>query len=485
MLTKESRGVRLPTNDTQKAIYEIFQRVLGVEELSIDDDFFDLGGTSLSASKVAMLAMEKGLNIAYSDIFDNPTVIDLAATALAGKATAEAQAVVLEEAPEGLKHNRVEEVDEIRKNLRKFDTILLTGATGFLGIHVLHELLEHETCNVIALVRGSQEVSGKDRLQGLLEYYFDSIYEEQFQSRVRVLEADVTNENLTELLSKEEFDLIVNCAAVVKHFSNSDAIEKVNLGGVKNLIEVALNHKARLVRVSTLSVAGENVNGKFPKAKRIHENEIYFGQDISNKYINSKIKAEEALIEAVAKRGLDGKVVRVGNLMGRARDGEFQVNSGTNNFMASIRAYKKLGVFPVSAADSTIDFSPIDEVAKTILLLAATSSDFTIFHSANSHEVELGDVIAAMNEFGYPIELVDDATFNAKLADFMKDETKNMDVSSLISYNSSDTLSREYILSDNSFTIKALYRLGYKWPITDAKYLARSIASLSTLGFFD
>ena len=479
------RAVRLPRNDTQKLVYEIFQHVLGVDELSIDDDFFDLGGTSLSASKVTMLAMSKGLNISYSDVFDNPTVIDLAALALSqGKQESSKQEEV-EEISEGLEHNRIPYVDEVNKDLREFKSILLTGATGFLGIHVLHELLEHGSGKIITLVRGRKAVSGKERLQGLLEYYFDSPYEEAFEQRLTIVESDVTSEDLLATLEKEEFDLIVNCAAVVKHFANDDAIEKVNLGGVKNLIEVALAHKARLVQISTLSVAGENINGKFAPERRIHESEIFFGQDVSNKYINSKIKAEEALIEAVNNRGLDGKVVRVGNLMGRARDGEFQINSGTNNFMATIRAYGKLGVFPVSAADATIDFSPIDEVAKTILLLAKTPKEFTIFHSANSHEVELADVIAAMNDYGYRIDTVDDATFSEKLAKYMEDESKQMDVSSLISYNTSGSETRDYILSDNSFTIKALHRLGYKWPITGESYLARAIASLSTLGFFE
>ena len=481
---EEKRGVRLPRNETQQAIFDIFKHVLGVDELSIDDDFFDLGGTSLSASKVTMLALGKGLNISYSDVFDNPTVIDLAAMVNSTKKV-EVEEKEVEAAPEGLEHNCTEFVDDISKNIRKFRSILLTGSTGFLGIHVLHELLEHGEAKVYALVRGNKDINGLERLQGLLEYYFDDVFEEKISQRVRVVESDVTSEKLLEDLKDIEFDAIINCAAMVKHFSNSDAIERVNYGGVKNLIEVALAHKARLVQVSTLSVAGENVNGKFSKERRIHENEIFFGQSIDNKYINSKIKAEQAIIDAVNSRGLEGKIIRVGNLMGRARDGEFQVNSGTNNFMASIRAYKMLGVFPVSAADQTIDFSPIDEVAKTILILAETPKEYTIFHSANSHEVELGDVIAAMNDFGYPIAMVDDATFSATLSEFMKDESRNMDVSCLISYNSSDSLTREYILSDNAFTVKALYRLGYKWPITDANYLARSISSLSTLGFFE
>jgi thioester reductase-like protein len=337
----------------------------------------------------------------------------------------------------------------------------------------------------LALIRGGKGLAAKDRLATLLAYYFGDLFEEEVDKRVRFVESDVTADDLLEKLKGESFDLIINCAAVVKHFSNDDSIERVNLGGVKNLIEVALAHKARLVQISTLSVAGENVNGKFPSTKRIHENEIFFGQDISNKYIHSKIKAEEALIEAVNKRGLDGKIIRVGNLMGRERDGEFQVNSGTNSFMNSLRAYVQLGCFPVSAADATIDFSPIDEVAKTVLLLSTTPKQYTLFHSANSHEVEYGDVLSAINGYGYPVEIVKDDVFLERLNEFMKDEKKNMAVSSLISYDSSSGESHAFILSDNSFTIKALYRLGYKWPITDQRYLERSIESLATLGFFE
>ena len=485
VLKREEAKVRLPKNETQQAIYEIFQHVLGVSALSIDDDFFDLGGTSLSASKVAMLALERKLPISYADIFDNPTVADLAALVKSHGNKQEGPAAA-EEIPamEGLEHNVVEEVDGIAKEFEP-KRVLLSGATGFLGIHIFRELIQNHSCDIIALVRGSAELSAKDRLDSLLAYYFGDIFEEEVHKRVAFVEADVTSDDLLEKLKGQDFDLIINCAAVVKHFSNDDSIERVNLGGVKNLIEVALAHDARLVQISTLSVAGENINGKFPSTRRIHESEIFFGQDISNKYIHSKIKAEEAIIEAVNSRGLVGKIVRVGNLMGREKDGEFQVNSGTNSFMNSIRAYVQLGCFPVSGADATIDFSPIDEVAKTVLLLSSTPKQYTLFHSANSHEVEMGDVLAALNAYGFKVDIVPDAVFSQRLSEFMKDEKKNMAVSSLISYDSASGESRAFILSDNSFTIKALYRLGYKWPITDKHYLERSIESLATLGFFD
>ena len=485
VLTKQARsGLRLPKNETQQTLYEIFKHVLGVEELSIDDDFFDLGGTSLSASKITMMAMEKGLPIAYADIFDFPTVADLSALVLSSKKENEKVETIEEKGEEGLEHNIPEEVDGVTE-LTPYHRVLLTGASGFLGIHILRELITQGK-RVIALVRGGKDLTGLDRLKGLMAYYFDSPYDEELAEYVEVVEEDVTSPNLKELFAKKKIDFIINCAAIVKHFANDDSIERVNLGGVKNLIEVALCCHARLIQISTLSVAGENVGGKFPKTKRIHENEIYFGQDVGNKYINSKIKAEQALIDAVNTRGLDGKIIRVGNLMGRQEDGEFQANSKTNNFMASLRAYVKLGAFPVSAADSTIDFSAIDEVAKTILLLSQTPSKFTIFHSANSHEVAMADTIDALIAFGYPIQYLNDKEFGERLAEFIADEDKAMEVSSLLAYQSSDTtVTRDFILSDNSFTVKALYRLGYHWPITDKLYLERSIFSLASLGFFD
>ncbi|MCR5061062.1 MAG: hypothetical protein K6A80_08550 [Saccharofermentans sp.] len=38
---------------------------------------------------------------------------------------------------------------------------------------------------------------------------------------------------------------------------------------------------------------------------------------------------------------------------------------------------------------------------------------------------------------------------------------------------------------DNSYTVKALYRLGFSWPVISADYLEKSIEALTTPGFFD
>ena len=332
-------------------------------------------------------------------------------------------------------------------------------------------------------MRGGK-LSALERLHGLLAYYFDSPLIEEVKQYVDVVDGDVTDESLYEKLKDFNFELIINSAAIVKHFSNDDIIERVNVGGVKNLIEIAKKKSARLVQISTLSVAGENIDNKFSPSFKMKENMLDFGQDVSNKYVHSKFNAEKAVLEACL-NGFDGKIIRVGNLMSRNSDGEFQANSITNGFMRDLKGYVALHKFPVNSMDVEIDFSPIDEVAKTIILLSKTSKKFTVFHSANSHMVQMGDIIYVLNELGFNIEVVSDEEFINSMKEMMKDESKSMLVSSLISYSSSDMHTHSFILSDNEFTNKALYHLSYKWPITDYDYLKKAIESLDTLGFFE
>lgn len=484
--TKDRKG-RTANNDNQKKLKDIFTKVLGIEEIYIDDDFFDLGGTSLSASKVTMLAMKEGLNISYSDVFEYPTIAMLDAF-IRGNKTSEIvknDAKIEQNISSSLKFNTVEHVRKIKKEY-EYRNVLLTGATGFLGIHILKELLNEDGTNVICFIRPSKTISAIDRLKGMLAYYFDDPHEDMFVERIKIIESDITDKDLKDKLKDYKFDLIINCAAIVKHFAKDDSIERVNLGGVINLIEVAKTYNTRLIQISTTSIAGENVNNKFDENKRLHESECYFGQDISNKYINSKIKAEQAILKALEDDDIDAKIIRVGNLMGRHKDGEFQINALTNNFMLSLKAYKALGVFPIDNADETIDFSPIDEVAKTILLFAKAQKQYTVFHSASSHEVEMGNVISILGDLEKPIEMVDNDVFMDKLNEFINDENKSSLVSSLLNYESSDkNRVANFIPSSNKYSIKALYRLGYKWPITNEKYIKQMIEALDTLGFFD
>ena len=181
-----------------------------------------------------------------------------------------------------------------------------------------------------------------------------------------------------------------------------------------------------------------------------------------------------------------GRVIRVGNLMSRVSDGEFQINSVTNGFMRTLRGYVALGKFPVSLLDTPAEFSPIDSTAEAIVKIAGARGDFSVFHAYSSYVIQMADVVEQMNSLGIAIETVSDEEFEVSLQKALEDERKNELISGLIAYlPGAQETGGAYIDADNGFTTKILYRLGFKWPMPDKDYLRIALKALETLGFFD
>lgn len=319
----------------------------------------------------------------------------------------------------------------------------------------------------------------------MLMYYFDHPFTEEFAERIACIDGDITNQELMMSLGGYDFTTVINCAACVKHFVNDDTLDRINVEGVKNIIAMCSRSGKRLVQISTTSVAGEGNALTVPFTKRMQENELYFGQIIENDYIRTKFLAERAVLEACAKGKLDAKIIRVGNLMSRKSDGEFQINFVTNGFMRTLNAYRILGEFPMGAMHAPAEFSPIDSTAEAIVRLAFSQSDFTVFHAYNSHRIFMSDVIYAMNAYGFEVRIVSDEVFEQTLKSAAAQENKSDAVLGLIAYASDDENQRYELMADNRFTVEGLYRLGYKWPITDDTYLENAMRALDTLGFFD
>ncbi|MBW0101277.1 non-ribosomal peptide synthetase [Pseudonocardia sp. KRD291] len=69
---------RAPEGDVERALCEIFAQVLGLDEVGVDDDFFDLGGDSISSIQVARRSRKKGVRLTPRQLFDHPSVASLA-----------------------------------------------------------------------------------------------------------------------------------------------------------------------------------------------------------------------------------------------------------------------------------------------------------------------------------------------------------------------------------------------------------------------
>ena len=284
-------------------------------------------------------------------------------------------------------------LENFRKGERQpLGNIVLTGATGYLGIHILHEFIENHTGKVYCLLRGKKDLPAETRIKAQLVYYFDQNYAELFGKRIFILEGDVTRpDTLEQIKNISDVSTVINCAALVKHFETGNEIEVVNVGGVKNLIEICKSQKLRCIQVSTISTIRNGVKGEVDENIVPTEKTLYFKQSLTNKYVRSKFLAERAILDAVANDGLNAKIMRVGTLSARYSDGEFQINAGTNSSMGRLKIYVILGQCPYAQMDNLIEFSPIDEAAKTILILSETPKECVIFHPINHHNMSIGD----------------------------------------------------------------------------------------------
>ena len=263
-------------------------------------------------------------------------------------------------------------------------------------------------------------------------------------------------------------------------------IERVNVDGTQRCVDFCLKTGAKLIQISTVSVGGFLVHGEKADEAFLNEQSLFKNQYLGNQYILSKFLSERIVLEAVATKGLVGKVMRVGNLAARSTDGEFQVNFNTNNFASTMRAYSLLGCFPYENFANPVEFSPINEVARAICLLATTPRECCMFHPYNNHHVYLGDVLGELEKVGTPVRMVEQEEFLNTIEEVKSDPTKAERLQSLVAY-SDLTHGQDALLVQevNDYTMQVLYRQGFFWSPTSWDYVDRFFQSIAGFGFFE
>ncbi len=482
--TARKSGRRSAKKSLEERLCEMFRDVLSLEDCYADDNFFELGGTSLSASKVTMKLMSEGIKVEYGDIFDHPTPEELSAFIESrGKEPVSEQpkpAETVGETYEALSRNTAAYAKEVVRE--PLGNVLLTGSTGFLGIHVLKELLELHEGHIYCLARKGTSDDADTRLKTMMAYYFDDPHTKIIEREVTVVDADITDDSLGETLKDIPFDTVINCAACVKHFASDDILERINVHGVENLIRVCVERDARLVQISTVSVPGIHTDETYARGVKMHENELFVVNSLDSKYITSKYKAEKKILQAIREEHLRAKIIRVGNLMGRHSDGEFQVNFNTNMFLSGIRGFATLGMYPVSHMTDPMRFSPVDRTARAIVLLSGTNDCFTAFHADNRYGFDEMKVIDACNRNGVRIDPKEDAEYYEIYNRMLGNSRLNSRLNGLAAYDRPDLHAVE---TDNLFTTNILYRLGFSWPLMEDSYLDKVIRTLVELDYFD
>ncbi|MGN0649637.1 MAG: AMP-binding protein [Oscillospiraceae bacterium] len=431
-----------PRTDAQRQICEVFERVLGKTGIGITDDFFESGGDSLCVLEAAA-----ELGIQAQDIYDYSTPLKLADSISRASQADE---------------DRVENINALIEqtiSAQKSDRpkkVLLTGATGYLGAHILRELLKNRI-EVVCLVRNPQKP------EAVLKYYFPSEYQ---LMRYDVVAGNIERENLG--LDEQtyeklcgEIDAVIHTAANVHHTGKYEDFERANVIGTQNVIAFCARSGAFLHHTSTASVSGagtvrqENPNSVFT------EKVLDIGQHYTeNVYIRSKYRAEEKVILA-RKNGLRANIYRIGNLTWRFKDGVFQRNSDDNGFLSRCRGIMKIGAYCSELDVFPIDLTPVDLCAAAYVKLVISGDENQIYHLFNPNMIYIRNIRKRLR-----CALVPKQIFEKRMLEKMADK----DVA-VLSFYSMIASSSENIETTCGITENKLKELGFVWPKIKLGYL--------------
>lgn len=447
---EQEKIIVLPETKTQELVYELIKNQIDLEQFSIKDDFIDdLSIDSLDISVIFSLLDNPKLKI--QDLYTYTTTEDLA-----NFIDGENQEKIKKDFGNVRINNNV-------KNF-KMEQILLTGATGFFGIHLFWELLHNEKVEQLhCIIRKKHDTSAYDRLINKLKFYYRLLPEELelIKTKVNILEGDINQKDFG--LNKEIYDnlrknvtTVINSAANVNHYGKYKDLYQTNVEGLRGLIKFC-GKKVSLAHISTLSVAGFKKEDTIDKI--YDENTLYIKQTFNNNpYLITKFEAESILF----KSDVNVKVFRLGNIMPRVSDGKFQENYTQNAFLNSIRLILKLNKVPKPYLNFKVEFSPVEECSEAICKLIELDSNQKVYHIINDNLLEIQEIIHMITNNG-DLEVL-------SLSEFTK---------SLENYNEVGAeYIKDYILQNNvnlyslNKTLDLLNQVDFSWSKINKKYLA-------------
>ena len=478
-----------PANNIERKICMAYSEILNlpIEDIGVNHDFFNLGGNSILAIHLTFKLQHK-FQISVNDIFKFRTPAKIAQSVKLKKPDLlnrikqikliyNKQAHIEKDNKDfNKKHQQyLQEIHQIKinKQVKKINTVLLTGATGHLGNHILYQLLFETSYKIYLLVRSTSNADAYVRVSNKFKFYFN-IDLAQYLDRIIVLAADIEKPNLNlSIMQYQELitniDSIIHAAASVKHYGDYNSFYHSNTMATVNLLELAkLTTLKDFHYISTLSVL---TNGYIP-----NNNYYVFTEDDNNInlvnntniYSYTKYEGELAVIN-YRQYGINSNIYRVGNLSMNSQTYRNQENINENAFFITIKTLLNMGMIPKEM--SKVEISPVDYTALAIVkLFDNISTNNQTFHVANTYMADLLELfgnnsnidvkITTLNNFlNTMLTKLNDDSINKQIELFMLHQgwLEEIDINNLTKFvilkNKTD-----YILSN----------LGFNWiPITE------------------
>ncbi|CZR53066.1 related to nonribosomal peptide synthetase MxcG (component of the myxochelin iron transport regulon) [Phialocephala subalpina] len=420
-------------------LHNLFTDNLGFEQLNDTTDFFEAGVDSLqalAARGIMIRELDLGSDtLGQNVVFEYPNILALAEHLYSVRI--------------GVEVAQADEIEIMRELVQKYSTfkrhvpgssiadgevIILTGATGSLGAHVLAQLVALENVKAVYCpARASSQPEAQSRvLSTLLFKQLDSTLD---LTKIHCFPADLSREDLglepstVETLQKS-LTTVVHCAWAVNFNLGVKSFEQQHINGTFNLLNfclcVSTPTPANLFFCSSISAAAGT-----PLPATIQEtyiNDLSHAQNMG--YARSKLVTETIIKAAAEQTGMKAKVLRVGQIVGDTQLGSW---NSTEAISLMIRSASTIGALP--ALEETPSWLPVDIIARSVLELAdldgsastKTMDDSDIvYHVQNSHLFHwTNDLLPALRDAGLEFETVPQREWVRRLRDSESSPEKN------------------------------------------------------------
>lgn len=437
----------------------IIEQQLG-QKVGLHENLFEAGMDSLNAMRLALTIEEQFRKpVSASQLYRTPTVTgiqEFLSTDCKRLTTSEDKVSDL---------SQWCEVDVSAD--RPQSTVLLTGATGYLGAHLLVELSNRINSKVVCLVRGPSLTAALHRLHEMSAKY--GLHGHVVWDRVEVVLGDLAKKQLGMDASTRDrltgnVSAIYNAGADVSFVKPFSQLEAANVKAVIALAEIAKStndcHLHHVSSSATLSMSTMRLDLP-PEVPELLP---------AGGYAQSKLAAELA-VKSLMDKGLKATVYRVGEIM----------PSPTHVFpnpRSSVVCYLRTLAFIRAApsANDTVDYCPIDIVARTI----AEHNDPNIgfVGLANQDRIGLAKLVTIMNKSGAQISICGRKRVFDAIRSASEDHASPDFVS--ITWDTIRNHGPDVHWPIMSFCERPVQRLGAveKWPEIDTKYLSAALSRM-------
>ncbi|MSA72245.1 non-ribosomal peptide synthetase [Holdemania massiliensis] len=439
----------LPQEDE---LTDLWRQILKVPDVDPERSFFDLGGSSLQALMLLTEYYRRDWPMTLEEFYRSPSLNQ--------------QRVLLQQAAEPVilpakaAPQKIPQADQAPVDL---DVVLISGGSGYFGLHLIQALFDLKlSSRIFVLSRQDQSVlfAKAARLLG-------PDWVAAHQAQLVCLKADLQDPQLglsaaAYALITSQITCVIHSAAEVRHYGQREQFLRVNVEATQTLLAAAQQARVPFIHVSTLSLCGTVLKAHPQLTAVFTEMDLDIGQNWQdNLYIESKFMAEQRVLTARS-QGLPVRILRLGRLVGRHTDGQFQLACQNNAFWRICQGLRQVGMLPAALAEMPVEVSAVDECARAAALICTTP--LSVAHLANPH-------LLTFKEIFYDLPQVSDAQFQQQLKTWQKHGAL---LGSLIEEMNALQKQPPQIQADCTLTLNTLRQVGFTWSIPDPDKELRS-----------